>query len=331
MGHSSLKAVAEQPENKEGWRPFLAIFFITASLSLAGLAVFNFVVNPAGYYPAHFFPRLTPNDIVEKQELLDRVYPPPGAVIFGSSRSMMLSPHVCERLTHLKCFNAATSGGDPQDISEMFDHALTRTPALKLAIIGLDAEMFHNGVHPTAHLPSKMERARGLISADMAQQSGRSLWMHLTTGYPPRLRAFDSNGLLVEADDHKDFSIRNDVLLATYRPMWQSFTGLSAQSVEHLRSVLKNANARGVRVVMFLTPRHPEMRESLNAPNFEHRTAEFKTAFPHLCREWNVTCADLTAPESFGGTLDDFRDFVHVGDKNAELLLQHLLGEPRAF
>jgi hypothetical protein len=324
-----------QPESaQQSWLGWHLRLFGTACICLITLVLLNFVINPLGYYPTRFFPVLSATDSIQKRDALVAASPQPEVLILGSSKSMRLPPGYITALTGSTAFNAASSAAVPSDMLKMLQFAFNDAGIRpKLILVGVDLEMFQNGNRPTGHLPARLERAKAVLSIDQLRESLRSLWYWERNAYPPATRVIDRDGALREPALEKDVRRGVDVfardlpsLTESYKKIWSDFSSISQTETTSLRELLAHSRAQRARVIVFLTPTHPLLEQSLRHYEYESRKRQVQQMLKDLCAQEDVEYVDLSSLASFGGDAADFYDGMHVKPHNAELMLRRLVG-----
>lgn len=316
------------------WRRWIRDFATTALLLLIAVVLLNLLVNPAGYYPTGLFPVLTANDVAQKRDLLLRqAATRPAVLLLGSSKTMRLSPRLMPPALARAGFNAATSAAVPTDMLEMARYAYDKAGiAPRIVLVGVDVEMFHNGIRPVGHLPSLSQRAEALFSVEQTSQSLRSLGYRLKGGYPAVRRVLAADGTLqepvLEQDERRGvdvFARDLPAMVANYHAIWSTYTGLSASESRALSDLVALCRAHGSTVVLFLSPTHPRLEAALRPWNYDSRKQMVRAELEKIAAQNGARFLDLSDVQSFGGNLNDFYDGVHVKDGNAERMLQRLL------
>lgn len=340
---ANLRASRGEPA---AWRRFCRAFAMTLAIALGGIAALNVAVNPLGLYPTPPHTVLTSNSRAEKVELL-RHAPPPEVLILGSSRVMKLAPAEVTRLTGLRAFNAAVDSAMAEDDYAMLRFAAedARAP-LQLVILGLDVEAFHNTqpadfrLWSVAPLVSKLyaspfrpawEKMTKAISGPQTKLSLRTLAAR--NAAPVLTRRFEGDGTMhyplwerEKAKGAYTLAPRVASSVVEYRRRFQGYAAISLDRAAYFRRTLAYAHARNLKVVVFLTPIHPEVVAALGLP-YQRIRQRLLAELPGWCREAGAGFVDLSELQSFGGDPAAFFDGGHVDDQNAARLLRRVLAD----
>ena len=328
------------------WRQFVRRFLSLFLGLLLAIALMNLVVNPMGLYPPHLLPPVTWNMRAIKPELLQKAEPKPQVLILGSSRSMQIPPPEVQKLTGLPAFNAAVESAMAEDDYAMLRYAVERagvTP--KLVILGIDVEAFHNHL-PIEDSALEAEAFRGLLPGSgfspwkkfyklfVVQQtrlSLRSLRVQLTGRLPQRLY-FDPDGYLHYGDyereratGHYDVDTQIQRAIAEYVGRTAGYTAISQQRRKYLEELLQYCQARGIKVVMWVTPLGPRLLETLGPRGYDQREREVLGMLHDLGAKYGDPVYDFSSVEKFGGDPKGFWDGAHMTEHNNALVTRLML------
>ena len=326
-----------------GWPGFGQAFLAALGLLLLGIALLNFFVNPMGIYPTRLIPTATWNTRDMKAELLDHASPKPEALILGSSTAMKLAPAEVERLTGLPTFNAAVAGGLAEDYYYMLRYSVERAHAdLKLVIIGVDVEAFHNHLpmdetlleseslrylFPRNELLLEWKRVYKLFTLQQLRLSVRSLRLRTlvkTHLEPDGYLRYDIHEK-ERAGGHYDLDSKVEEKAGEYLDRYSGYTGISAERQKYLEDTLRYCHERGIKAVLFVTPLHPRVVAAINSKGYGDRKKEVLAMLGRVSKEWNVPVYDFSSIENFGGNPTWFYDGVHTDERNSDLMTVQLL------
>ena len=92
-----------------------------------------------------------------------------------------------------------------------------------------------------------------------------------------------------------------------------------------LQEFLQVCSDDGTRVVVFLTPLHPEVIKHLSkTSNYQARKSSVLAMLQDQAEKYDVPVLDLTALESFGGTPDQFQDGAHPLEPNTRRMIDQI-------
>lgn len=327
----------------------MRLFLLLLALQLGAVAGMNYLVNPRGMYATTLLRPVVANVRAEKAYLLMHMQPKPQALILGSSRVMKIAPATVERLTGLRTFNAGNLTAYTEDHYVTLRYAMEQAGAQpRLLLLGLELEALHDHepmneflleVNPVSAFLQKGENRQGywkrlvkLLSWNESELSLRSLrhWTAKSKQAEPALR-IEPDGRLVYVQLEKDLArgtlnletlVRQSSVMAMRR--YQNYRSLSADRLDYLHATLRYAREHNLRVIVFLTPVHHAVRESLKP--YAAKDAEFAAAMQQAAERWGAEFHDLRDVESFGGRPEGFYDGTHVDDDNADRLATWLLG-----
>jgi hypothetical protein len=351
MQYVSVEApvpVEVHAQHEFAWRKFVARFVLLLLALVAVIGLLNFLVNPEGMYATRLLPPVTWNTRPAKAELLAKDQPKPEALLLGSSRVMTIPPAEIERRTSLRTFNAGVNAAYTEDFYVLLRYAVERAGVRpKLVLIGLDAEAFHDHEPENEYLSQPNELASFLIKKEAKDAEWRrftTLWTVYQTklsfvslydrlgGKKINAVDFDANGamqqdpwLRQQAKGNYDLGAHIAGTAKEYTPRYQSFTGVSADRLEYFAATLRYAREHGARVIVFATPIHPQLEQTLASYGYEQRKSDVYAAARAVAEREGAEFVDLSAPASFGGAPGHFYDGVHLDAYNADRLIGAVL------
>lgn len=324
---------------------------LLANLALVILAFGT--VNPLGGFWGDHFPTSVPVTRARKVKLFeawDRRGPVQG-LILGSSKSMKLEPSVFSRATGLRYFNFSLSAGMLEDVGPVMSFVEDQKAPVREMTLALDPQMF-TGYNVPAELKDDWELAPRLegraptfgwkvahvadllkeaLSVSYANQVGISIMAAVRHKEP--LHYFHADGYLEYRTRDRLIAAGRYNRAGAIAECADSFVdslvkihSFDPRQIALLDSILDRAHAHGIRVVLWITPGHPD----LFARIAQHpEVAAFFRALPDTIRRiaaaHDVPVVNLQTIDLFGGDPDDFYDCVHFGAKNAALVTERLL------
>jgi len=341
-------------------RRFAAIFHSFGGTFLFALFFIVFcyfvvvaVVNPHRVFWGHDFPEIMPNTRALKLDLLQK-YSRAGTVdlvVLGSSRSTKLSPDLLESLTGLRTFNAGVFSAGPNDYLSMYRVMKQQGIAPKTLVVGLDAEALDPATPPAPdfdsnlalksalngtvpNLPAKIWHWGWLYKKSLTpyyiQDIGKSIWIRIMPR--PPLFEFLPNGQ--EEDRVLDTKIQSGVYPRaekikdcedSLQAKFANFHEASPELEYDLKQLLSEAASDKVRVVLWITPVHPEALEKiLKDPQASHNFRSAKAHLTQLGAIFDLPVRDLIDSQSFGGKPDSWYDCVHYSGADADKIAKEL-------
>jgi hypothetical protein len=257
--------------------------------------------------------------------LAEKLPRPPQLIVIGSSRAEKVEPSFVRRLTGLSTYNAAVSGGTPDDTWAYanFLHARPGAPPQRVLWF-LDVESLERST-PNPGLLATPELAPYLLDPpQVPPQGSRQCAVRTSPGTVFSARGFRAHDFHDTAVEH-GISQRRSLTqsIAHYRRSYQRFPELEPEAQHRFEQTVALINSWGVTPVVVLTPVHPLFRQSLAAPwNRMHRKVlDYLAALPSTLRIHLVDASSIT---TFGGTPLAFYDGVHMKVANMRLLLRYV-------
>ncbi len=332
-------------------------FGLTFLLSLAALTALQCllltVVNPRRYFgSSDAFPQVFTNSRRVKTEAFLRFQQeaPVTGLILGSSRSMLLAPAEFDRRTGLRFFNGGVFAGTAEDFLSVYRFARAQGQHPQVVVLGLDPAAIFEG-SPSEELAANF----ALASALEPPAAGPLSWwwhqlklykkmlrlqslveiatsLHLWRNPPEERNHFYADGQLHEQTTEKaiqtgryDFRRENERSRQRMLESLRNSKGLSARRTRMVEQLIQEAQADHARVIVWMPPLHPALRQSLTALP-EARTAdEHARAFTlSLAQRYPVQVIDLTDPGAFGGNPDRWYDAIHPSPQDADKIARQL-------
>jgi hypothetical protein len=335
------------------FRSFGSTFLFTVFFVIFCYFVVVTVVNPHRVFWGRAFPEIMPNtralklDLVQKYNRVEKV----DMVVLGSSRSTKLSPDLLESLTGQRTFNAGVFSAAPNDYLSMYRVMKQQGIAPKTILLALDVETLDPATLPAPdfdtnlalrsalngsvpNLPTKIWHWGWLYKKSFSpyyiQDIAKSIWIRLKPR--PPLFEFQSNGQ--EEDRVLDAQIQAGVYPHaekvkhcedSLQDKFDNFHEVSPKLEYDLKQLLSEAGSDKVRVVLWITPVHPEALEKILKDPQAGRN--FRNAEAHLVQlgdMFNLPVRDLVDSQSFGGQPDSWYDCVHYSGADADKISKEL-------
>jgi hypothetical protein len=339
-------------EQSSSGRRFLA-FFGTALLLLALAHCLTYTaVDPNRFFFGSPFPQSTSSTRRDKLNLFvayNAVRPVTG-LILGSSRSMKLAPEHADRLTGLRFFNAGVFDSRPDDYLGMYRVLKDLHAAPRQVLIGIDAESLSATETPgdvelrgnyslMSHLGQKLPRPAhyGKLYLDSFKtltltRVAESVRLAIRPAEP--VNFFHADGLWTSPKVERqvregtyDYRAELQASIPQIVAIYGSFHAISGDHVDCLESLLREASNDGARLVVWITPLHPELRSRLNQkPEAAAMERNSRAVIQQIAERYRARFFDFSEPLAYGPDLATWDDAVHYGQKDAQRILDHLLG-----
>lgn len=332
-------------------RQFCVAVVLWACAAWTIVAALNFIVNPYAQYPTRLFPPRVQTSRAEKLHLLQQ-QPLPEGLVLGSSRVMKLEPDYLQAASGCSFFNAGVDYAKPEDyLAWLRYYQQLAGHAPRIVVLGLDVPAFAAtqpvdarllGLPPLARqvpealrLRDRWRRWQELLSWQQSCASLQSLYRFVTEpAADSPSESFRRDGLLVyhrreqqlQAGTY-DFGGALQANQREYRRLYAGFDHLAPWRCELLETLVRACHAQGTRVVLFTTPLHPELADSLHASSTHAaRQRELIDFVQTLAAGYGCEFHDLSQIGSFGGDPRDFLDGVHPLEINTRRMIDRLIG-----
>ncbi|MCW2974450.1 MAG: hypothetical protein JWN72_2723 [Thermoleophilia bacterium] len=346
-------SVAANPWGTEPPRRFVAWLLSSLVLLLAIVFAFDYYVDATGVTGRDTKWNVVENakDRTIKLDYYERLEAhPPQTVLLGSSRVMKFEPSVVEEITGDRTFNAAVSGGTPEDALLFVKLIAQRQPtSFPHLVWGVDVDAFRDkqlrdGLAQDPRTQQFLSTRRRV--ANTAAMVGTLLeWQTLKTSVqslqrdgpePSRAakRTYAPDGFQ-EWELHPvartAFQLRQQVA-TEMRQYTQAifvrddYTEVEEAPTDDFRELIRIANRHGDVPTVFLTPYQPGAKRFLDAYDIDARTREVRALLQRLQGAGGLRfeVADFTDVEQFGGDPAQFYDGVHMTTANTSAALREL-------
>lgn len=341
----------EQPAG--GHATFVRWLLGLVALSMLAIIGLNWFIDPTGVTGRTTRWQVADNSVVRSAKLdlyeaaLERGEAPE-VVLLGSSRTMKFRPELVERLTGDRAFNAAVSGGVPQD-AWLFTQLLAERQAdgFPHLVWGLDPDAFRDkqlrdglSTDPrmarfvpwserlairVASLGALTELQTLEATVDSLRAGGRTDRFEGERFAPDGFQLFSREW--EEREVLRNRAIRRQTTnYANFVFGRDAWDGVEAEPLDEFRRVVRLANRHGDVPTVFITPYHPIAEAQLAEHDLAGRRAEVLERLRRLQAEEELRFAlvDLSELDSFGGDPDQFYDGVHMTPENTDRVLRLL-------
>lgn len=330
---------AENPPGRSA-RWLLARVGLAGAFLLGLVAGLNYVVNPLGIYPPHFFEPIVLHSRTEKMRLFRAAQPPPQIVVLGSSSSFTMSPAYIRERTGRPAFNASLHGGVPEDYLAFLRFMASLDKVPKLLIVPMSVELVRpdlpTGFEPHNPLEPYLEREqhelvddlRWLLTLEQTSASLRLLVASSRARPSPHYR-FDADGWGLFAKSDAPLEKIVDAYMATkeWGPGLYAFQHLDQTQMSYFRQFLVLARRLGVAVIVYVPPLYPR---AVAFYERETNLVALRSSLLDRLRAWHAegliaAVHDFTRVESFGGNASEFHDLAHPTAEASRRMLDRIL------
>jgi|GEM_PF-2005355 len=345
---------AEKLSAPNQYRQFCLVTGGICALAFGAIAALNYVVNPYAQYRTQVLPPLVQPSRAEKLSLLTNMSPEPSGLILGSSRVLKLEPNYLEDKTGLRFFNAGVNYGKPEDylaFLRLYRQHFERAP--EMLVVGVDVVAFSDGSPMDARLlgnsklcgtvpdiipfEDRFHRWKELLSWQQLKMSAKSMKRELKgEAEESPQESFRDDGLIVYhqreselAEGTYDFESALDYNRGEYQQLYAGFDSFSLKRCEAFFKLVESCRSDGTRLVVFLTPMHPNLQTHLEASNYDKRRDKVRWFLEYLRDEFDFAYVDLSEVTSFDGEPDHFVDGIHPLEPNTRKMIDRCLAAQR--
>ena len=334
---------------------FLHRFVLAVGLLLAGVASFNYFINPLGLYPPRFFNPILLTSQTDKMRLLLAYPVKPEALILGNSRSFSVDPAQVEQLWGYPAFNASVSDGTVRDSLALMRFTLDRRGDLKLLIVNVDDLTFldyskaqnlpvNSGSlndpllyhylddnSGSAALSSLWDQFIRLFTLQQVDASLRLLQAE-SEGRNHPLFVFDADG---KAQYYRNLTLEEAVNqgLAHYRQVgyasWFQPGYIDNDSFRLFQLLLQQCQSQHIAVLGYMPPAHPRYQHYLETEGTDY-VAYHRLILDRLRdyeRDYSFHFVDFTDQTTslYGEDLEPyFSDAIHPNEDGSRRIMQAL-------
>ncbi|MEO8593557.1 MAG: hypothetical protein ABI759_09560 [Candidatus Solibacter sp.] len=323
----------------------------------AAYGAFVYYVNPRGEFAPAIFPRVLMPDREAKLRLYQdfaRRGPATGLVL-GSSRSMKLPPPDLNRLFGARFFNFGVTGATVEDFAALYAWARQRGAAPRYVIVGVDVDSLHSddqygSTLAVPELRVALEGKAGLTTVERAAFALGQAQDVYKLGYlldsfhaiglkfqpvPPRW-SFDPDGYVrYRLSEHEratntfDYPKAMGDCAVRYQKRYHEMTGLSTRRRSHLENLVARARHDGAKVILWLTPIHPQtLPDVARGTKYPELLEQTRSFLETLHDRYGASVFDLHDPARYGAAGGYWYDCVHFDEPAAERILA-VLAEAR--
>ncbi|MBL8119216.1 MAG: hypothetical protein JNJ78_16895 [Anaerolineae bacterium] len=315
-------------------------------VTLAGVAAFNYVVNPFGLYATQYFEPIAFGTRNYKMDLYATADPRPEAIILGSSRTFTVAPTQIRALWGLETVNLSYPSGAMRDDLAMMRFIAEGGEMPKLIIISLSPERFatidYRVLEPdarlwdylddnsvVANLKTHFDRWTRLFSKEQIDASLRVVQAEIV-GRPAVNLYFDADGM--GHFDEREPTEGDFTMEALRENSWTLlFTeadnpNMATDGLARFERILKIAEAHNTVVIGYIPPVHPRFQAYLDAnTDFAAITTRLKAALDGLTAAYpSFQYSDFLRSEAFSDGQRLFYDIMHPTIEASALMMEML-------
>jgi hypothetical protein len=332
---------------------FLGFFTLVLGLLCGVYDRLIHFVDPYGEHGAGKFPVVVLDSRRAKLQLLHRYSQegPVNGVILGSSRSLLMPPEVLSAGGARRVFNFAVDNGHAEDFLAIYHYVSAQRNAPNFLVVGLDVVSLHeDNIHDPMFERSDLKNYLG--DGTVPRSTPLDFLMDWKTEYQwndlkdsckamemkalhqvPKT-AFRADGyeqqfsgaplpLVVMPPDH-DFG--PDV--KSYVERLAGMRNLSSVRLGYLKQLFAEARQRHTLVVVWLTPIHPQLHQSIvQATNYASLIDKINEEAKTWTAAFGIHYHDYTDIAAFGGSEADWNDATHMNGRNIALAARALANE----
>jgi hypothetical protein len=337
-------------------RNFLGRLGLSA-LSIALVVVaFNYVINPFGLYPPHFFEPLVLTTRDLKMQLYVTYSLPPQALIMGSSRSFQVDPDQIEHLWGYTAFNASVTGGKLRDYLAFLRYVDDVGKLPDLLIINVAPEVFRwynddrstsdpdsrlwnyvDAQDPLFSLKDNLYRMVRLLSKDQLESSLHIVLLKILNQSDPPRYVTSLNGLTRSPDKHlssadlipeKVFNSINSLYFGNTFTEYQP----DRYRLDIFQQILEIAKQHHMLVIGYMPPYHPAMRDVLEARTTFPSYLNFVTSqLDNFEKEYPFQYMNFIDSQEFENGNSFFPDLIHPNERASAIMMQELYDQFHSY
>lgn len=334
---------------------FLASVLLWCALFalLVGAAVAY--VDPRGEFGRDGFPKVTLDARRQKLDLFAAYHreAPVTGLILGSSRSMKIDPSLLDGARGLRYFNFTVDAARAEDYLALYRYARAQGAQIRDVLIGLDIEALHGSDRPFVNhrnnaqlrqyvedrqaglvsLAANVSRAKELLTTSYLRDTARVLIASRHPEAQVPFMQFTKSGYLHYPGRERQraqgtFDLQREIAacVPNYLTIYGDMTAVSARRLAQLETLVREVEAGGGRVTIWLTPLQVQTVDALSERTHYRRLYQVtRTAMTALVSRTNAAFMDFSRAERFGATEADWYDCAHIDDAGAAHLVRAVL------
>lgn len=342
-----MTETSDSQADQEKSKRFNIIFLCCWIAAFGVISLLNYLVNPYGEYGTKLFRPLVQTPRNDKVYLLSQLSPKPEGVVIGSSRVMRLEPEYLKPVFGYDFFNFGVNSAMPEDYLAILRHyEASRGKPPEMVILGIDIYSFTDALPMDSRLMncpelinnlselqgSTLEQwKRGIVrnvklfrenfKYSLLKDSLRTLKMDMWDGGRAEGHFdFLENGMMVDRltkqqNAEGTFDLEKEIAFHKndYARRYAGFESLSRQRCDYFETFLKICEEKQIKLVIFLTPLHPDLASDLaRNTTFTERKKDVVAYLNEQCLKNRIPFYEFSDINSFQGIADEFHDGVHA-------------------
>lgn len=323
-------------------RAFSILFVAVLVAQASAILALNFVVDPRSEFPTEVFEPLTQSDRERKLRAIADMPAGPDALILGSSRAWGIPAEELLTQGYERPYNLALGAGTVTEALDAYRFLRAQHEAPRLVVLAFeDWQLYDVHRQPLqTELPDSFLDVRAYapalarsLSYGYARDSLTAL-RYNEQGFPDRVWALDEKGDVTweraEAARARGEDTFGETLAADLGyASAHYFPGVAVEPARErdLETLVATVRADGARMVILMTPMHPEALARLPAAAYASSVAHARELAVVACGS-GAQVHDLSDPATYGSDLSGFVDGWHFTRDEGAKLIRHAWSAP---
>ena len=313
-------------------------FAICVLLSAALIAVANYIVNPFGVYPTHFFEPIGNISREVKLRLLEQYPAVPQYVVLGSSRSLNISPAEIQRETGQAAFNAGVYSGRPRDFYAIALYLEQQHRLPKVFIVGLGMEQVSADtdtipkfeyVDPLDKYVPEEAPSPSLLSVEQTLATFRILAYTVGRRPPTNFLLATNSGVFLPngmQSQKQSAQMTEQTAMDILRHDPTINGNVSERQMGYFKSFVELCKRYNITLIVYFPPYHPVLlaHYEQNTP-FPQLKQAVTVRLNDLQKRYPFAFYDFTDVKSFGGDSTFMYDSIHSNDAGSQKILKIIM------
>ncbi|MEA5509117.1 hypothetical protein VB715_05005 [Crocosphaera sp. UHCC 0190] len=337
---TSLKQKKGKALTWNTYSQFNLLFLSTLMLSLTGVSLVNFIVDPYDIFRYH---NPLEAKLVKPEKLnYDRLYKTidiinikPEVIILGSSRAKQgLNPKHPGFPTDKTVYNLGIDGSNTYEILRYLEHSYANQPNLKKVILGVDHYMFNDfyklqdsfdenrlgKTHITA-----TDLLNSLFSQDALIASKNTIQENLSLSKNTQDLTYGDNGFFPhrEPNDGKT-QWRFTNTINQYFGFHKQYK-LSEAHLNNFKKIVEFCRKNNIELIVFISPSHVTQWEALRVTNRWDSFEKWKRKMVEITPVWDFSGYNSITTEPIKDVMTNYVDNSHYTPGIGDLVLNRIL------